>query len=142
MSSQGNYIPYSRQVFSAYNQNQNSDSRRRRNETFQSKGLYQSSETSQGNSGAFCRFHYHRGHFLRHPSHKCGKALAGVQPNRYSCLRQYPANGHWETLLKLNMRNKTSGNLQTEWAYAPYIAVSKYPPGPKVAETLFSIISA
>jgi len=61
----------------------------------------------------------------------CGKAIAGIQPNRYSCYRQYAVNGHWETLLKLDMRNETAGNVHTEWAYAPYIAVSRYPPGPK-----------
>lgn len=61
----------------------------------------------------------------------CAQGISGVYPNRYSCQRNYFVNGHWETLLKVAIRNESTGKVQTEWAYAPYISVSRSPPGPK-----------
>jgi len=61
----------------------------------------------------------------------CGREVPGVQPNRYLCARGYLTNGHWETLMKLGVPNQSTGKIRTEWAYAPYIHVSRSAPGPK-----------
>ncbi|KIM91908.1 hypothetical protein PILCRDRAFT_809902 [Piloderma croceum F 1598] len=61
----------------------------------------------------------------------CGHGVPGVQPNRYLCARGYLTNGHWETLMELGVLDESTGKIQTQWAYAPYIFASRFAPGPK-----------
>ncbi|KAJ7749065.1 hypothetical protein DFH07DRAFT_560065 [Mycena maculata] len=47
------------------------------------------------------------------------------------CHRSYYTNGNWETRLELQIPDKDTGELRTEWAYAPYIGHGAFSSGPK-----------
>ncbi|KAJ7119545.1 hypothetical protein C8R44DRAFT_921775 [Mycena epipterygia] len=68
----------------------------------------------------------------------CGQGLPHILPNRNLCWRSYLANGHWETRLELKIPDET-GELRTEWAYAPYIGHAAFSSGPKASTSIYCI---
>ena len=89
-------------------------------QTFQPKGLRQSTKPFEGERVYLSLFFYHASLCLIYASHKD------------LCYRNYPVNGHRETL-KVYVLNETTGKFQTEWAYALYISLSRFLPAPQAA---------
>ncbi|KAJ7910040.1 hypothetical protein B0H13DRAFT_617333, partial [Mycena leptocephala] len=52
-------------------------------------------------------------------------------PDLTLCHRSYSTNGNWETRFELQVPDERTGELLTEWAYAPYIGHSASSAGPK-----------
>ncbi|KAJ7119542.1 hypothetical protein C8R44DRAFT_177044 [Mycena epipterygia] len=61
----------------------------------------------------------------------CGQGLPHTVPDHNLCRRSYLTNGHWETRLELQIPDENTGELRTEWAYAPYIGRATSSSGPK-----------
>jgi hypothetical protein len=71
---------------------------------------------------------------------KCGQGSYRWQnvtmtrvPDLTLCHRSYSTNGNWETRFELQVPDERTGELLTEWAYAPYIGHSASSAGPKVS---------
>ncbi|KAJ7471940.1 hypothetical protein FB451DRAFT_1251471 [Mycena latifolia] len=60
----------------------------------------------------------------------CGQGM-NANPDHHLCHRTYLENGNWETRLELRVPDKATGELRTEWAYAPYINYGSFSSGPK-----------
>ncbi|KAJ7119609.1 hypothetical protein C8R44DRAFT_788507 [Mycena epipterygia] len=60
----------------------------------------------------------------------CGQGL-NAMPDNNLCHRLYYSNGNWETRLELRIPDEVTGELRTEWAYAPYIGHAEFSSGPK-----------
>ncbi|KAJ7471928.1 hypothetical protein FB451DRAFT_311308 [Mycena latifolia] len=60
----------------------------------------------------------------------CGQILK-VKPQHNFCGRSYTKNGNWETRLELQIPDEITGELRTEWAYAPYIGHGTFSSGTK-----------
>ncbi|KAF8205408.1 hypothetical protein K438DRAFT_1932226 [Mycena galopus ATCC 62051] len=63
-------------------------------------------------------------------STSCGQGR-DKKANLTLCHRTYQANGNWETRLELQVPDEKTGELHTEWAYAPYLGYAKASAGPK-----------
>ncbi|KAJ6491578.1 hypothetical protein DFH09DRAFT_1453217 [Mycena vulgaris] len=57
--------------------------------------------------------------------------LHAVKRHPYVVTRSYSTNGHWETRLELQIPDEATGELRTEWAYAPYIGHGAFSAGAK-----------
>ncbi|KAJ7302358.1 hypothetical protein DFH08DRAFT_74267 [Mycena albidolilacea] len=60
----------------------------------------------------------------------CGQGH-NSKPDHSLCSRTYLENGNFETRLELQIPDEQTGDLRTEWAYAPYIGSSGFSAGPK-----------
>ncbi|KAF8147742.1 hypothetical protein K438DRAFT_1867249 [Mycena galopus ATCC 62051] len=60
----------------------------------------------------------------------CGQGQDSI-PHYNLCHRFYMENGNWETRLELQNADEETGELRTEWVYAPYMGYGGFSAGPK-----------
>ncbi|KAJ7471932.1 hypothetical protein FB451DRAFT_1134760 [Mycena latifolia] len=60
----------------------------------------------------------------------CGQ-IVKLKPQHNFCSRSYTKNGNWETRLELQIPDENTGELRTEWAYAPYLGHTAFSSGTK-----------